>query len=49
VIQVWITRAPGVLTTALPELAAEVLRFAGQVPVVSMDAVLWERWWALAP
>jgi len=46
-IQVWIHRALGILTTALPELAAEVLRFGGQVPVVSMDAVLWERWWAL--
>lgn len=46
-VQIWINRAHLVLSTALPELAAEVLRFGGRMPVLAMDAVPWERWWAL--
>lgn len=46
-IQVWINRAHLVLGPALPEMAAEVLHFGGQLPALAMDAVPWEKWWAL--
>jgi hypothetical protein len=46
-VRVWLARAEHVLGDALAELAAEVLRFGGRLPVLAMDAVPWERWWAL--
>jgi hypothetical protein len=46
-VQIWINRADLVLPPALPELAADLLRFGGRLPAVARDAVPWERWWAL--
>ena len=43
----WLRRGLGVMTGALPLLAAEILAFEGTLPQVARDACLWERWWAL--
>jgi hypothetical protein len=46
-IRVWLHAALGVLAGALPDLAAQILRFGGRLPVVTAEACLWERWWSL--
>jgi hypothetical protein len=46
-IRVWVAAAAEVLSGALAELAADIMRFGGQMPVVSQDALPWERWWVL--
>lgn len=47
-VRVWLGAGRGVLTGALPELAAQILRFGGQLPLAVRQAGLWERWWLLA-
>jgi hypothetical protein len=46
-VRVWIRSALGVLAAALPQLAADILRFEGQMPAVRPDAHVWEEWWVL--
>lgn len=46
-IMVWVELALPVLQSALPELAAEVLRLGGELPAILARASLWERWWVL--
>lgn len=46
-IRVWLHGADVVLTRALPDLAAQILRYGGQIPQVAVDTCPWERWWVL--
>ena len=46
-VRVWLRGAGVALTGALPDLAAQILRFGGQLPAVAAAACPWEKWWSL--